>query len=84
VMATSSMSLAARPTFAAARAICSRTRSRFSETEFIVEAAAAADAYYFSSSVLGTSTVTTTAFIVLELCASIFAAEIPSPKVRQW
>ena len=37
-MATSSTSLAARPTFAAARAICSRTRSRFSETEFIVEA----------------------------------------------
>src|SRR5207302_6871494 len=32
------MPLAARPTFAAARAICSRTRSRFSEIEFIVEA----------------------------------------------
>src|SRR5437660_12349137 len=33
------MPLAARPTFAAARAICSRTRSIFSEIEFIVEAA---------------------------------------------
>src|SRR5436305_7742010 len=39
VMATSSTSLATRPTFAAARATCSRTRSRFSEIEFIVEAA---------------------------------------------
>jgi hypothetical protein len=36
------------------------------------------------TSVPGTSTAATTAFIVLELCASIFAAEIPSPKVPQW
>src|SRR5439155_9025443 len=42
------------------------------------------DAYYFSSSVVGTSTATTTEFIVLASCSSIFVAEIPSPKVPQW